>query len=212
MEAKQLVNDEKVSEYLRTHPDFLIRYPELLPMLEIPHQTGKVVSLVERQVKSLRDENRRLQGQLIDVLRTAQENERLYRDCNQLLNRWMLVDGTDLLLKQINSDMKKVFDIDAVKVITNEDQQAKKIANEFSMSFPDNQILCGPSDSKMIAKIFPKHQQLLSMAIAPLGHHASFGLLILANKQVDGFSATMGTIFLEQITAVLHSLLVKPID
>jgi len=204
------VSAENVCEYLRLHTDFLHFHPELIPLLEIPHQSGSAVSLVARQVKSLRDENRRLQGQLIDVLRTAQENESLYRRCNQLLNKWLLEPQPQSLLKKADEDLIKYFDIHAAKIIWNKQKEVEDICKEFAMAFPDNQPICGASDSKFMAKIFPHQHQIMSMAIVPIGPQARLGLLVLASNELEGFSATMGTIFLEQISAVLTALLAKP--
>jgi len=210
----QTQNAETISYYLRHHPDFFVRHPQLLPILEIPHASGSAVSLVERQVKALREENRRIQGQLIDVLRTAQRNENLYQQCNELVNRWLLITDQATLLDQVSSDMQQLFDIDVTAVMTNESLQAQEICDHYEMKFPDNQPLCGAVESKIIEQVFPEshfpeQKALKSMAIIPLGQHAQFGLLILASRHIDGFSATMGTLFLEQIAAVLKTLLNK---
>ena len=59
---------QDVADYLRAHPNFLVQHPQLLSELSIPHETGATVSLVERQVGVLREENARQKKQLLAVL------------------------------------------------------------------------------------------------------------------------------------------------
>src|SRR5690554_3034051 len=47
----------EVAEYLRQNPAFFVEHDDLLADLLIPHQSGQAVSLVERQVKLLRERN-----------------------------------------------------------------------------------------------------------------------------------------------------------
>ena len=48
---------EDIENYLRKNPDFFLGRPELLTELSIPHRSGEAVSLVEKQVKVLREQN-----------------------------------------------------------------------------------------------------------------------------------------------------------
>ena len=41
---------EAVADYLRNNPDFFIDQDELLRSLTLPHDSGRAISLVERQV------------------------------------------------------------------------------------------------------------------------------------------------------------------
>ena len=51
-----MISDEEVADFLARHPDFLDRHPELLERLSVSHGTsGNAISLVEKQVKLLRD-------------------------------------------------------------------------------------------------------------------------------------------------------------
>jgi len=48
------LNDEAVLRYLTIHPEFFNNNQDLLPRLRIPHESGKAVSLIEKQVSVLR--------------------------------------------------------------------------------------------------------------------------------------------------------------
>ena len=65
---------EVVASYLRKHPDFLDQYPDILENLEINHQAGAAVSLIERQVDQLRASNAELEKKLGNLVQVAREN------------------------------------------------------------------------------------------------------------------------------------------
>ena len=98
-----------VADYLQRHPDFFLRYPDLLLDLEIPHVPGpNVASLVERQVSQLRRKIQRLQHELDErEVRTARERvlmEGLQRTLTRLLVMPDPVRGYQLLAKFLKSD------------------------------------------------------------------------------------------------------------
>ena len=80
--------EQTISEYLKAHPDFFELRPDLLHALELPHQSGEAVSLIERQVKSLRDESLNCKQQLDQLFRVARENEQLNRRLHRSLLRF----------------------------------------------------------------------------------------------------------------------------
>ena len=76
------LSDKEVIEYLQTHPDFFITHTHLLADLVVPHESGGAVSLIERQVAVLRDQNRHVRRELADLVQIARDNDRL-NDCLQ---------------------------------------------------------------------------------------------------------------------------------
>ena len=70
------LSDEQLVTALRAHPDVLRRHPELLDVLDVPHDTGGgAVSLIEAQVNALRGRCERTERRLETLLRTARDNE-----------------------------------------------------------------------------------------------------------------------------------------
>ena len=56
----QLIDEEQVIDYIKDNPDFFIRHSSLLAEIEIPHESGSAISLIERQLSVLRDKNKKL--------------------------------------------------------------------------------------------------------------------------------------------------------
>ena len=46
---------QDVATYLKANPEFFIEQEDLLADLSLPHESGKAISLLERQVTILRD-------------------------------------------------------------------------------------------------------------------------------------------------------------
>ena len=74
----QLPDAEAVAAYLRAHPEFFVDHDELILELRIPHQPGTAVSLVERQVKLLRERNIEVRHRLSHLMDVARDNDRLF--------------------------------------------------------------------------------------------------------------------------------------
>ena len=67
-----------VAQYLKDHPDFFNQYAELLAQITIPDpHGGRAVSITERQIAGLRDQVRRLEGKLAELIRFGEENDAL---------------------------------------------------------------------------------------------------------------------------------------
>ena len=81
----QLPDAEAVAAYLRAHPEFFVDHDELILELRIPHQPGTAVSLVERQVKLLRERNIEVRHRLSHLMDVARDNDRLFDKTRRLV-------------------------------------------------------------------------------------------------------------------------------
>jgi len=49
-----------VFDYLMTHPEFFQEFPAVLQDISLKHESGSAISLIELQIKGLREKNRQL--------------------------------------------------------------------------------------------------------------------------------------------------------
>lgn len=105
-----------IAEYLRKHRDFFVLHPELLTDLVIPHESGKAVSLVERQVLLLRDENRQLKSRFRELVTIARENEELSRRMHRLTLRLVEAGNCAQVLSNLEQSVRDDFSADALTV------------------------------------------------------------------------------------------------
>ena len=74
---KNQLNEKEVEIYLEEHPDFFINKNQLLSSLHLPHSKKGSISLVEKQMTLLREENRQQRDALNEFIITATENDAL---------------------------------------------------------------------------------------------------------------------------------------
>ena len=116
--------EQQLIELLKQFPDILSRYPSLLTELEITHETGKAVSLIERQVSTLRDKLQSSDKRLRELMDIARSNERLaesrHRLAINLLGAHDLDDVISLVLAELGNELDADF---AVLRLFSDDQQ-----------------------------------------------------------------------------------------
>jgi uncharacterized protein YigA (DUF484 family) len=106
-----------VAEFLGKHPDFFREHPELLGRLEVPHTTsGPAVSLVERQVQVLREQNQRARKQLHELIEIARQNEELARRMHKLALTLMDAAEPKDIFSTLYDNLRKNFRADKVSV------------------------------------------------------------------------------------------------
>lgn len=216
-QLNQLMEEAAVKNYLLNNPDFLHKNPQLLVHINLNHDVEDATSLVERQIKVLREKNQTLQGQLIDMLHAAYNNEKLLIQSNQFMLDLLSCDSLTELSASIIQKLKQDFDLDsAALVLVGEFPEAKpaqvysdaaEIKELLNCQFPDQQPLCGRLEQSPKTKLFGELSgDLQSFALIPLGNSCEFGLLALASKDVSRFEPQMGTLFVELIAKLITHL------
>jgi len=210
----RLMEEAQVKNYLANNPDFLVKNPQLLTHIELNHGCEQTTSLVERQIKVLRERNNTLQGQLIEMLQAAHNNENLLIQCNHFMLELLQTEDLTTLCGKIVNLLKKDFNLDGVALVLAGDypaaEPAKIVANAgeikslLNCQFPDNQPLCGRLESTAKVALFGElSQNLESFALIPLGEQCQHGLLALASEDVNRFNPDMGTLFIELIAKLV---------
>ena len=67
---------DEVIHYLQNNPQFFEEHAEVLSHIAIPHpHGGRTISITERQMLSLRDKNRQLEGKMGELLQFGEDND-----------------------------------------------------------------------------------------------------------------------------------------
>lgn len=226
--AEQIQNDSmdesSVMGYLKNNPETLERHPEILSQLTLPHESGAAVSLVERQIKVLRDENQNLKNKLSELVHIARENEELSQRFHRLSLELMASEHLHDIIAMTHDQVETFFYTDYVGFCFHDDLadqlkgQEKSIldaknkhAKKVRRWMQDRKPVFGPFDPGMRKLLLGDQGQLTSCALIPLYHTNNIGLLVLGSKSKDRFVDGMGTVFLTQlgelISSKLHSFL-----
>jgi len=213
----QGLSEQTVAEYLRRHPEFFMRNESLLTKVRIPHPSGNAVSLIERQLTVMRDENQQLQRQLENLIIAAKRNETLLKQIQRTVNALLLTENIDDFFEMLYEQMAVNFHTDAVTVrlfsgidrISHraefEDYDARVFAL-FERVLGANRPTCGRLSNGQADYLFPD-DQIGSAVLIPLGLPEPYGILAMGSADVARFFNGMSTDLLaylgEQISRIL---------
>ena len=207
--------ERDVESYLRGTPGFFVRHPGLVAELEIPHERGGAVSLVEYQVEVLRREIAGLRARVAALVANARHNEDRARRMHRLTLRLLEARGLDELLAGFYESMGEVFGVDraVVKLVRPPISAEHAGLGEFVTgdgtldAIARSQIpVCGGLDEARRRALFGESAAEIASAAA-VGLEDSIGVLALGSRDPDRFGARMGTLFLRQLAALLSRAL-----
>jgi uncharacterized protein YigA (DUF484 family) len=215
---------EMVEEYLRNHTEFFHGRDELLRILSIPHAANGAVSLVERQIALLREQNRNYRRQLQDLVEVARDNERLLGRLQRLTLRLLDAETLTDLLATLEDSLRADFHADAACLyITGADLSEwqpngaflqKRIAStetgtELQRLLKGGSPVCGRLRDDQLAELFGAGAASVgSVALLPLiSGERTFGGLAIGSHSTDRFNAEMGTAYLDHLAELISHLI-----
>src|SRR6185436_14206630 len=72
----RLMRPEDIARYLKDHPEFFEAYADMIGEISIPHpHGGRAIPISERQIISLREKNKVLEGKLRELVEYGEEND-----------------------------------------------------------------------------------------------------------------------------------------
>jgi len=214
---------DQVAAYLKKHPDFFINRDSLLAEITLPHESGQAISLLERQVKILRERSIESRHTLNQLLETAKYNDQLFNVTRALILALLMEDEVAQIASATEANLCTQPGIDACSVILFQAEYLKNVehtrlesAEFLQENFPtllrDRRTLCRAVSKDTAAFLFP-HQaaSIRSVALCPIGRERMLGVLAIGNKAQDYFNDELDTLFLDFIGEVLESILVRKI-
>lgn len=205
---------DDVAAYLKAHPDFFADRDNLLADMHVPHESGKAISLLERQVKILRDRSIESRHTLNALLDNARYNDQLFSITRNLILVLLEEDEIGQIASLTESNLETQPGIDACRLfvldnlVLDNDDIIHELQNRFPSLFRSKQIVCQPLDRDAAQFLFPHTSQALrSAALCPVTYGSSLlGILVLGNQAQDYFTEELDTLFLDFIAEVLGSL------
>jgi len=216
---KELSWEEAVGRYLEQTPDYFLRHPELLAALVLPHpEAGRAVSLVERQVRVLRDRNEQSTHQLKELIAFARDNDQLGERVQRFALAMIDTDSLDEVLDTAQDMLRQEFSLDGVAVRLTGNPRPSCPRQEFvapddamldglltSLAARNGQPLCGAvhAAATLEALFGAQAANIRSTAVIGLTRHALRGVLVLASRDPQRFRADMGTVYLVRLGELL---------
>lgn len=208
------LDDQQVLRYLRQHPEFFNRHPELLTEISLPHpETGQAVSLIERQIAILREQKAALDRKLRGLTATARSNENLFERIAALILGLIDASAVEEVLERLYESLRQDFHADAIELHLFEAGVANTPLHElFAGVLEGRQPRCGHFSTPQRQALFTRQGEAIASAtVIPLhGREGQpLGLLGIGSIDERRFHPEMGTAFLSHLGAVLSGLLLK---
>ncbi|MGP3790139.1 DUF484 family protein [Pseudomonas sp. B392_1p] len=205
-----------VAAYLRQHPEFFVDHDELIPELRIPHQSGHAVSLVERQVKLLRERNIELRQRLSQLMDVARDNDRLFDKSRRLILSLLDASGLEEVVSTTEDSLRHDFLVPYVSLVLFRDNPSE-VGRTASLSEAQKTIggllgngkaTCGALHQGELAFLFGEDgAQIGSAAVVGLGPQGQFGVLAIGSPDPQHYKSSLGTLFLGYIAEILARVL-----
>lgn len=204
--------EQTISEYLKAHPDFFELRPDLLHALELPHQSGEAVSLIERQVKSLRDESLNCKQQLDQLYQVARENEQLNRRLHRLTLTLIETVTFDEVVNALEDNLHDDFGAEAMELhlfsAAEADRESNPKLDGFAEFLDSHTPKCGRLPQAQLEYLFgPQAEDILSTALIPISGQGLLGLLAFGSTNQHRFHPGMGTEYLTRLGEIVSKTL-----
>lgn len=212
-----------VADYLRRHPEFFERHPALLAELKIPHESGNAVSLVERQVAALREQNQQSRERLLELIGNARRNQELATRMHQLALSLMDAGDPRDVFAALYDNLRSNFNAERVAV--------RLFARPAFIDFYPGEEFTAPDaeEAKLFRAVIDKGRPLTgklkrqqqvflfgdggddihSAVMVPLRGDRWGGILAIGSPDPERFRENMGVELLGNLGEVL-SLILKP--
>lgn len=208
-----------VAQYLKDHPDFFNQYADVLTQITIPDpHGGRAVSITERQMGSLRDQVKRLENKLAELIRFGEENDVLSGKTHRLDVALAGAPDASAALRALYAHLGGDFAVPHVAVRLWDvlgDPDAPEFtpmsvaAHEFAATLP--RPYCGAgSGPDVLAWFGERGVHVRSLALVALRRGPdTFGLLALGSEDPQRFYPEMGTLYLERIGEIASAALMR---
>jgi len=202
------MNAEDVVRYLQNNPGFFEDYAELLAKIYIPHpHGGRAIPIAERQILTLREKSKMLEGKLTELIQFGEENDAIGEKMHRLCAALIATGDMQGMLQALYYHLREDFAVPHAAVWIwrgeGEGPEFAPVSDELrqyagSLEHP----FCGPGANPEVSSGFGEAAaQLRSFACMPLrdGGKECFGMLVLASEEPTRFFPEMGTLYLKRL-------------
>lgn len=218
---QQLATDLELIGLLRENPDILQRHPELLVVLEVPHQAGGAVSLIERQIAVLRKQSSTQDDRLRELMDVGRDNVRLSESRHQLAVNLLAARDLDDVISTVLDVLQNNLAADhaVIRLFSDDKELIKQNTNlyveekseavmAFKTMLQQNNTVCGKGTVEQKEFLFNETaESIQSVAIIPLIGGSNLGLIGLGANDSERFKSSMGTEFLTQVGELVSAAL-----
>lgn len=216
-DKKNKVSNKEIAEYLILNPNFFKENPEVLNSIEIIHESGAAVSLIQKQVELLRSNYNSTTDKLMELLGIAKNNEDIFILTKELILSLIDASSIEEIVALIEKSFVADFGAKKSKVLffTESSKNLPKgrvknpaeARNILGNLLKPGKIFCGEVNKEVAKFIFNRKTSVKEMALVPLNSSSLLGLIALGSDQPGKYSDNKDTLFLDFIAEVVSKLI-----
>lgn len=216
-DKKNKVSNKEIAEYLILNPNFFKENPEVLNSIEIIHESGAAVSLIQKQVELLRSNYNSTTDKLMELLGIAKNNEDIFILTKELILSLIDASSIEEIVALIEKSFVADFGAKKSKVLffTESSKNLPKgrvknpaeARNILGNLLKPGKIFCGEVNKEVAKFIFNQKTSVKEMALVPLNSSSLLGLIALGSDQPGKYSDNKDTLFLDFIAEVVSKLI-----
>ena len=203
--AKKL-DAKDVELYLLENTDFFVSRESLVSELSFKHDAQGASSLLEMQVRKLRDEQSRLMDMLTGFVSTGKENEELFFKSKNLTLSLISSNKFDEVKKTVELFFQENFEVDSCILETLSDAELQKLEKITGLDMNKDAIHMGPLSKEKIAAFF-SNDAIKSAVISVMKLENGFGLLKVGSNEATKYLGDGDTTFIEYIRDIIVRVL-----
>jgi uncharacterized protein YigA (DUF484 family) len=214
------MKSEEVALYLQENPEFFEEHADLMSHLVIPHpHGGRTISITERQMLSLRDKNKQLEGKMDELLQFGEENDSISEKMHRLGVAMIAASSFQSVLHTLNFHLRDDFSIPHVALRLWDRPENVEELPEFAdvsdelQAFAEtlSQPYCGSTSGFETSSWFgdaSKHVRSQAL-IAMRNGGGTIGMIALGSEDPQRFYVGMGTLYLERLGEMASAALAR---
>jgi len=208
---------DDVARYLQENPVFFEEYADLLSQIYVPHpHGGQAIPLSDRQVMSLREKAKALEGKLAELIQFGEENDVISEKVHRLAVALLSARTLPTALHELYYNLREDFAIPHASLRLWRGAGDRAEFRPSSAELRDfaaklDEPFCGPNANFEAAAWFDEAApHIRSVAFMPLRElDETFGLLALASEDSARFYPEMGTLYLKRIGEMVSAAMLR---
>lgn len=200
------IDPKDIEIFLLDNPDFFVSREALLSELDFKHDSGNASSLLERQIKRLREEQNTLMDLLTSFVGEAKVNEDLFIKSKNLTLSILEANDDDEVTERVVNEFTKNFGVDKCLLRFFNNSEIAKLEDQTELSLHKGAIHCGSFSSEKLSILFDS-SKIESAVIAVLVHGKKIGVLQLGSYERTKYLGDEDTTFIEYVRDVLEKRL-----
>lgn len=211
-----------IEKYLIDHPEFFVERPELVRALKIPSDTGVAISLLDYQLRRMREHVRVLERENDHMIENARINSVLFEKTRSLV--LALLDARDLddVATVLDERLAGGFAIPVVRLLLSDhfpaqvdsplighiDHTRLSAEGDLADALSDRSRWVGRLTAKRRKALFgDASKEVQSAASLALVRGHTYGILALGHPDPTHFQSSQDTLFLDHIGEALALML-----